>query len=154
MGWSKPLDEKESFLRREILSSTINGAFQHAGVYEEKPDRLRKSEWEEQKKDFRKKIGKYLDEVVEEYNPDKNHYERIRMFVKTIKDPLLKKDKNNEVSFGVAQKLVNLYLKYLWCLAKFNDIPPHCPIDAGILKKKNGDAEELTRRNIEEPLRK
>ena len=38
---------------------------------------------------------------------------------------------NGQMRFGVAQKLVNLYLKYLWVS---NDIcmPPHCPIDGRI----------------------
>ncbi|WP_394202141.1 hypothetical protein [Shewanella waksmanii] len=34
--------------------------------------------------------------------------------------------------FGVAQKLINLYLKYLWC-AELIAEPPHCPID-GIIR--------------------
>lgn len=36
------------------------------------------------------------------------------------------------VTFGVAQKLLNLYLKYLWCLGEI-DTPPHCPVDSRIL---------------------
>lgn len=38
------------------------------------------------------------------------------------------------LTFGVAQKLFNSYLKYLWCL---NEIatPPHCPFDSYILNK-------------------
>ena len=36
--------------------------------------------------------------------------------------------------FGVAQKLLNLLLKYLWCLGHIAE-PPHCPIDRIILNK-------------------
>lgn len=34
---------------------------------------------------------------------------------------------------GLAQKALNLYLKYLWC-AGFAARPPHCPVDAIILE--------------------
>jgi hypothetical protein len=36
--------------------------------------------------------------------------------------------------FGVAQKLLNLYLKYLW-VTNYIDEPPHCPIDGRIAEK-------------------
>lgn len=36
--------------------------------------------------------------------------------------------------FGVAQKLLNLLLKYLWCLGHLEE-PPHCPVDRIVLAK-------------------
>lgn len=36
--------------------------------------------------------------------------------------------------FGVAQKLLNLLLKYLWCLGYVEE-PPHCPVDRIVLAK-------------------
>jgi len=36
--------------------------------------------------------------------------------------------------FGVAQKLLNLLLKYLWCLGHVAE-PPHCPVDRLVLAK-------------------
>lgn len=36
--------------------------------------------------------------------------------------------------FGVAQKLVNLYLKYLWVIGR-GELPIHCPVD-GVVKTK------------------
>lgn len=35
---------------------------------------------------------------------------------------------------GVAQKLLNLLLKYLWCLGYVSE-PPHCPVDRIVLEK-------------------
>ncbi|MCP5461878.1 MAG: hypothetical protein H7A34_01700 [bacterium] len=35
---------------------------------------------------------------------------------------------NGRLRIGVTQKLINLYLKFLWC-AKLIKQPPHCPID-------------------------
>lgn len=35
---------------------------------------------------------------------------------------------------GVAQKALNLYLKYLWCLDRI-PVPPHCPFDSTVLRE-------------------
>ena len=34
-----------------------------------------------------------------------------------------------KLKFGRAQKLLNMYLKYMWCANKIPKIPPHCPFD-------------------------
>lgn len=36
---------------------------------------------------------------------------------------------------GTAQKALNLYLKFLWCLSPTRPDPPHCPLDRIILRK-------------------
>ena len=41
---------------------------------------------------------------------------------------------NGQFRIGTAQKALNLYLKYLWCLGK-NPLPPHCPFDYQIIAK-------------------
>lgn len=40
----------------------------------------------------------------------------------------------NGYPFGIAQKLLNVYLKYQWCSGWISE-PPHCPIDRTILQK-------------------
>lgn len=40
----------------------------------------------------------------------------------------------NTYRIGIAQKLLNLQLKYLWC-AGYIPMPPHCPVDRIILSK-------------------
>ena len=46
-----------------------------------------------------------------------------------------KKFSRNGISFkiGHSQKLLNLMLKYYWCLEWLKYTPPHCPIDRMIL---------------------
>ena len=39
------------------------------------------------------------------------------------------------VTFGRVQKLLNLYLKFCWALGWVDTEPPHCPLDALILKR-------------------
>ncbi len=41
----------------------------------------------------------------------------------------------NGFRLGVAQKALNLYLKYLWCLGIITPPPPHCPFDRIIIEK-------------------
>ena len=36
--------------------------------------------------------------------------------------------------FGIAQKLLNLCLKYHWCLGRIKE-PPHCPVDRIVIHK-------------------
>ena len=36
--------------------------------------------------------------------------------------------------YGIAQKFINLSLKYHWCLDLIQE-PPHCPIDSTIINK-------------------
>jgi hypothetical protein len=43
---------------------------------------------------------------------------------------------SGRLRFGVAQKLVNLHLKYLW-VGGFIEEPPHCPVD-GIIRDLAG----------------
>ncbi len=40
----------------------------------------------------------------------------------------------NGFRVGIAQKALNLYLKYLWCLGKITE-PPHCPFDSIIISE-------------------
>ena len=40
----------------------------------------------------------------------------------------------NRFRIGTSQKILNLYLKYLWCFGETTK-PPHCPIDSLVLEK-------------------
>lgn len=40
--------------------------------------------------------------------------------------------KNGRFRIGIAQKALNLYLKYLWCVGLI-PLPPHCPFDSIII---------------------
>jgi hypothetical protein len=39
--------------------------------------------------------------------------------------------------YGSAQKLLNVYLKYLWCFQIIKNPPPHCPVDRIIISYTN-----------------
>ncbi|PKG42831.1 hypothetical protein [Psychroflexus sp. MES1-P1E] len=44
-----------------------------------------------------------------------------------------------QINFGIAQKMLNLYLKYQWCLGNIAE-PPHFPVDRIIQQKLNEQA--------------
>jgi hypothetical protein len=48
-----------------------------------------------------------------------------RSYAKEVDTGVLGKD---GYKYGVAQKLLNLALKYYWCLGLIKE-PPHCPVD-------------------------
>ena len=43
------------------------------------------------------------------------------------------------INFGIAQKMLNLFLKYQWCLGNIKE-PPHFPVDRIIQQKLNEQA--------------
>lgn len=42
--------------------------------------------------------------------------------------------KDGRFRIGSAQKALNLFLKYLWCIGEI-PTPPHCPLDYKIIQK-------------------
>lgn len=122
---------KNTFINSEIWSLTIGGAFQRANVY--KPNVLEKD-----KKDFKFMLKGYIDNtIVDRYKKgnvsDSHHIENIERLQEYTSnfDKLLT---NGQFNFGVSQKLLNLYLKYLWCLDLIPE-PPHFPVDRIIQQK-------------------
>ena len=122
---------KKTFINSEIWSLTISGAFQRANVY--KPDVLEKD-----KKDLKLMLKGYIDNaILPSYKQgnvsDDVHIENINKVKKYTSnfDKLLT---NGQFNFGISQKLLNLYLKYLWCLDIIPE-PPHFPVDRIIQEK-------------------
>jgi hypothetical protein len=68
--------------------------------------------------------------------PPKDHTRFIEVIATRLSDECSEHFFNGCFRFGVAQKLVNLHLKYLW-VARLCPEPPHCPID-GIIRDHAG----------------
>lgn len=114
---------KEDFLLKELWFLSVSAAFQRANVYVEKAN-------ETQRADFKKALFSEVYKISEQYksnNSEKQHIENIKSVIEFSKktSQILQ---NGALSFGVAQKLLNLFLKYLWCLGKIS-VPPHFPVD-------------------------
>jgi len=63
---------------------------------------------------------------------DSNHLANIVGIADSLSAEYRTLFRDGRFRIGLAQKALNLYLKYLWC-AGFAKQPPHCPVDAIIL---------------------
>ena len=115
---------KQTFINTEIWLLTFGGAFQRANVYA-------KNTSEVQRREFRKALSTFVEvnlavqyqQTVSEDTHIMNIHTLISFSAKH--GELLNGEK---ITFGVAQKILNLYLKYQWCLGNI-PTPPHFPVD-------------------------
>lgn len=125
--------EKIEFIQNEIWLTTVSAAFQRANVY--KPNIANKE------KDFLKnKIRGLLDmSILQDYNnqvSDEQHIQNIYS-IKELSECFSNILNNESLSFGVCQKILNLYLKFQWCLGLIKSTPPHFPVDRRIQEYLN-----------------
>jgi hypothetical protein len=119
---------KEKFLNNEFWTLTFSAAFQRANIYN-------KNIADSDKKMFKINTRAYIENTLvlayhENLISDEAHIENIiklSMFTVQFQSIL----QNGKLNFGVSQKLLNLYLKYLWCSNKISE-PPHFPVDRRI----------------------
>lgn len=131
---------KLEFLNNEFWILTFGGAFQRANIYKEKyPKKTRTT--------FRNNLRTYVEEIVSSgYNTpvsEEKHIENIYSIVR------FSEEKENEgciipINFGVAQKLLNLYLKYKWCLGNLKTVPPHFPVDRLVQELLNKEVKDMS----------
>ena len=123
---------KELFINKEIFLLTTSASFQRANVYKKIRD-------EKEVKYFKNMLQGYLQNLVEnDYQKQVSeniHLENIKQ-LSVYSENFSKILNNGKLNFGVSQKLLNLYLKYMWCLGKIST-PPHFPVDRIIQVKLN-----------------
>ncbi len=116
---------KDEFILNEIWFLTISGAFQRANVYVEGINDNEKTEFKNQLKEF-------VTNIALQYKNDVNESEHLKNIQNILNEfssyPKVK------LNYGISQKVLNLYLKYLWCLEKIVT-PPHFPVDRIIQEK-------------------
>jgi len=123
---------QKKFMDDEIWILTFGGGFQRAGVY-------KKGTTGAQKNEIRTHIKEYVRKLVESSYARKCpssevHSEIISKFCSDISSKFKKILRGERLRIGIGQKILNLYLKYLWCLRVIPK-PPHCPFDRIIIKK-------------------
>lgn len=131
------MENKKKFIYYEILASTLLAGFMHAKIYNTQTN-LDKDELENAKVKMRWDIKQRLVDIGKNYTVhevnDDQHIKNINELVDCITtrhEPILFEGK---FRFGIAQKLLNLYLKYLWALGWIDPVPPHCPVDSTVSK--------------------
>lgn len=120
--------KKISFLHSEFLTLTVMGTFQRNRIYAD-------GVTEKDRKTLQESLKRKLVELSANYaNPvsDSVHeanIEKLANQLSTEHAPVL----NGRFRIGSAQKALNLYLKYLWCIGEI-PTPPHCPFDLQIIQ--------------------
>ncbi|MBN1450423.1 MAG: hypothetical protein JW963_05350 [Anaerolineales bacterium] len=130
---------KKDFLRLIALSNTQSSSFQRANVYESKSPEKRQSAFVQE---FRSKLVA-LEKVYEQPVSPDQHIKNIEEFAQSLSKHFPDVLRGEEMRIGVAQKAINLYLKFLWCYGWIPE-PPHCPIDRTVLEKV-GDYDAWTK---------
>ena len=123
---------KRDFIIGQVLVNSINGAFQHAKVYVEKL-----KDTDSRKTALRADLRELLISLGAEYTKpvtEIQHCKNIQRLAGNLTNKYARQGllRNDRFRIGIAQKALNLYLKYLWCLEEI-PTPPHCPIDRQIV---------------------
>ncbi len=122
--------DQEQFLKDEIFSLTLMATVQRAGVY-------RSGSSEKDRGRFHKDFRSILEGIASQYGEhidEEAHIRNIRDLSNRLTLDHKKVLNKGRFRIGTAQKALNLYLKYLWCLGRI-PLPPHCPFDSQIIAK-------------------
>ncbi len=124
--------KKSVFLNDEIWVLTFGGGLQRSGVYADNISDAKKAEF---RKSVKGKINKLVISVyAKSVVTSDEHIENligIKDWINLKHSDVLR---NGKIKLGIVQKLLNLYLKYQWCLGEL-ETPPHCPFDRIIISK-------------------
>jgi len=139
-------NKKQEFIYNELWILTVMGGFQRANIYK-KGIYLS----EEKRREFRKLLQEKIHTItITDYKvtvTTNKHIENINTIISISSNKTFSKFLNNgKISFGVAQKLLNLYLKYFWCNGE-KIFPPHFPVDRIIQERLNKMTTVLNKRN-------
>lgn len=109
------------------------GALARSNTYlENTPDNI--------KQDLHKAMKTKIDKLARQYEvqiSEDVHLSNIGEFSNEISSDYSHYLQNGRFRIGIAQKAINLFLKYLWC-ADIIPEPPHCPFDAIIIRTLPG----------------
>lgn len=151
------MQNKKKFIYHEILASTLKAGFMVRGrngknkIYN--PEYSNK-DMDEKKEKMRHDIRQCLVDIGLRYRDDdidhKKHIDNILELKNEIQGNHAIILFEKTFRFGVAQKLLNVYLKYLWALDWINSTPPDCPIDGKISRELNSNYKFAKSDNIGE----
>jgi len=134
---------KKNFLNNEIWLLTFGASFQRANAYLPNAS-------ETDKRHFKSMISGHIENLLSQYKnsniSDDVHIENIKSvsdYSKYFSSIFV----NGKINFGIAQKMLNLYLKYQWCLGNIAE-PPHFPVDRIIQQKLNESARQCKQNQL------
>ena len=122
---------KTKFIDDQIYSLTLMATTQRSRIY-------RDGSSEEVRKAFRRDFQRALETCAKDYLElvtSEQHLRNIESLSVCLSDRHGACLRDGRFRIGLAQKALNLYLKYLWCLGRIDAEPPHCPIDRIVLEQ-------------------
>lgn len=126
------INPKQFYFELSIWSLSVDPAFMHHKIYS--------SDDKKERQNFKVYMRKEVIEMVKKYKVKKcseeEHLKNISKLSKLSKS-YSKILNNGALSFGISQKILNLFLKQMWCAGKLKNEPPHFPIDRIIINKLN-----------------
>lgn len=120
---------KEAFLNKATLSDSFISSVQRARIYVPNLNDTQKRPF---KNGFKERLA-CLEAMYREPVDCDSHISCIREFSNELSRDYGGVLVGSRLRIGIAQKGVNLCLKYLWCLDRIPE-PPHCPVDAIVLR--------------------
>lgn len=131
-----PQTERLVFLNSQIFAMTLAATAQRSMLYAAELT-------ERERRPFQVSLKAALESCSRQYLssvPESRHVENIVRLGNDLSTRHPELLNAGRMRIGHAQKALNLYLKYLWCIGRTAE-PPHCPIDSIILKKVPGHAQ-------------
>ncbi len=128
------MDPKLHYILTELWILAWNASVQRAELYRDGKERK-----SEQVRLFRGRVVTYLSsEIIPRYRANEiakdQHYKCIEELIAYSNDLGSNVLGQLGYKYGIAQKLLNLALKYYWCLGEIAE-PPHCPVDRIVIDK-------------------
>lgn len=124
---------KRSYLVSELGILAWGASVQRANLY-----RRGINPTSQQVRDFRRDVTGFIaSELLPQYKSqiaEEQHYENIETLIHFAAEKGESVVGSEGYKYGVAQKLLNLALKYHWCLGLTTE-PPHCPVDRIVINK-------------------
>ncbi len=124
-------DKNIEFIKDSLCYRSWAASVQRANLY-------KKNVNEKKKRTFRRQVISFLQEdIIPKYLKrctERQHYKNIETLIKYANEVGKEVLKKTGYKYGVAQKLLNLTLKYFWCLDWVEE-PPHCPVDRNVINE-------------------
>jgi hypothetical protein len=121
-------EERCKFMRDEVFMLTVMAVVQRGQVYSETCTETEKS-------DFRHRLREHLEGIIDKYKEptaEEVHLQNIESLANQLSHSCGNLLYHSRFRIGSAQKALNLFLKYLWCMGEVAR-PPHCPFDRRVI---------------------
>ena len=141
-----------NFLVDVFISNSVAGALGHSGTYVETKNKQEEKQLALGKENLSKILTPALCELAAKYatgvavTPEE-HMKNIQELIDRANASCADFFRKGTLRFGVAAKMFNLWLKYLWCVGKISIPPPHCAFDRDIIQKRLGFSQDWTKIN-------